>query len=580
MFRLKKSVKLPDYVKNKIWLNSYPDGFPKEIEIPEDKSLSEIFDDSAEKWGDEVFMIFYGKGFTRKQFQEKSKRLATALHNLGVRKGDVVAIYLPNLPHFVVSYYAILRLGAIVTAINPLFVPREVAYQLVDSGAETIITIDLFYKNVKQVKDETRLKNIIVCNPLGDKLNLEKEDLDVVLNYDELLEKNPPNPPKVKINPKKDLAVIQYTGGTTGLPKGAMLTHYNIIANALQVIPIIVALNKKYGIERHKFLSVLPWYHIYGQTCEIAAPSFIDALFNVFTQFDPAQILDAIQNFKPNAFLAVPTMLTLLLNHPKARSVDFSSLIYLDMGAAPAPVELARQWEQLSGHPLSEGYGLTEASPSTHNRPAPIFGGEPGSIGPPIPNTLAGIVDPDTNEFLPIGELGELVVSGPQVMKGYWKRPQDTEKVFFKSGGKTWLKTGDLARMNEKGHFYIVDRIKDIIKYKGHSVYPREIEEALFEHEAVMDVAVIGIPDPVVGEQIKAFIVLKPQFKGKVMEYEVLDWCKERMGAEKYPRYIEFRDSLPKSLVGKTLRRVLREEEIKKVKEKEEVLKTKKVEVI
>jgi long-chain acyl-CoA synthetase len=566
MFKLQKIIQTPDYVKKKIWLNNYPENFPKEVKIPKNKSLIDIFNEAVEKWGEEVNNIFYGKEYNRKQLQDWAKRLATALYKLGVRRGNVVAIYLPNCVQFLVAYYGILMAGATVTAISPLFVPREVAYQLQDSEAETIITIDLFYNNVKQIKGETKLKNIIVTGIGGEKLNIDKEDLDKILKYDELLDKTPPKPPKVKIKPKEDVAVLQYTGGTTGLPKGAMLTHYNIVANAFQIAPITLTLNKIFGIERNRFISVLPWYHIYGQTCEIAASSLVDTISTNFTQFDPVQVLDAIQNFKPNSFLAVPAILIFLLNHPKSHSVDFSSLKYLSMGAAPAPVELFKQWQQLSGNPLSEGYGLTEASPVTHTRVAQIFGGEPGSVGPPIPNTLAGIVDPETNDFLPIGELGELVISGPQVMKGYWNRPEDDKKVFFKADGKKWLKTGDLARMDSKGFFYIVDRTKDIIKYKGHSVYPREIEEVLFEHEAVMDATVIGVPDPEAGEQIKVFVVLKPDFKGKVKEDDILYWCREHMAAYKYPRYVEFRDSLPKSMVGKTLRRVLREQEILKLK--------------
>jgi long-chain acyl-CoA synthetase len=386
------------------------------------------------------------------------------------------------------------------------------------------------------------------------------------LNYDELIEKTPPNPPKVKIKPTKDVAVLQYTGGTTGLPKGAMLTHYNIVANALQVKPITETLNSMLGLDRTRAISVLPWYHIYGQTTEIHEANVVNTFGICFTQFDPAPILEAIQEFRPNTLMAVPAILILLLNHPKSRDTDFSCLKYLNMGAAPTPVELARQWEELSGNPLSEGYGLTEASPVTHTRPAQIFGGEFGSVGPPIPNTLAGIVDPDTNEFLPIGELGELVVSGPQVMMGYWNRPEETENVFFKAGGKRWLKTGDLSRMDEKGHFYIVDRTKDIIKYKGHSVYPRELEEVLFEHEAVMDATVIGVPDPEAGENIKAFVVLKAECKGQFTEDDILYWCKEQMAAYRYPREIEFVDSLPKSMVGKTLRRLLRERETQKAR--------------
>ncbi len=564
MFIFRKS-KLPDYVKKKIWLKSYPPGYPQKVKVPK-KSLPDVFREAAEKQGDVVSTIFYGREYSRKQIMELSDRFATALHNLGVRKGDVVAIYLPNSIHFMASYYGILGIGATVTAISPLFVPREVAYQLNDSGAETIVTIDLFYDNVKQIKDETKLKNIIVCNLLGERLQVEKEDLDKILNFDELIEKNPPDPPKVKIKPKEDVAVLLYTGGTTGLPKGAMLTHYNMLANALQIKPITEILNKKLGIERTIAISVLPWYHSYGQTVEIVAGALLNSLGICFSQFDPDPILEAIQNFRPNTFIAVPAILILLLNHPKSREVDFSCLKYLNMGAAPTPLELARQWQQLSGNPLSEGYGLTEASPVTHTRCAQLFGDVPGSVGPPILNTLAGIVDPDTNEFLPIGELGELVVSGPQVMKGYWNRPEETAKVFFKAGGVTWLKTGDLARMDENGHFYIIDRTKDIIKYKGHSVYPRELEETLFEHEAIMDATVIGVPDPEAGEQIKAFLVLKPEYKGKVTEDDLHYWCREHMAAYKYPRYVEFVEFLPKSMVGKTLRRVLREQEAQKVK--------------
>ncbi len=580
MFRLKKSVKLPDYVKKKIWLKNYPEDFPKELEIPKNKSLPEVFDESVEKWGDDVYRVFYGKEYTRRQIHDWAKRLATALYNLGVRKGDVVAIYLPNSPHFIVSYSAILRIGAVVTPISPLFVPREVAYQLNDSRAETIITMDLFYDKVKQIKDETLLKNVILCNIQGEKLQVQKEDLDKVLNYDELLEKNPPNPPKVKIKPKEDVAVLQYTGGTTGLPKGAMLTHYNLVANGTQLGTPSEVLNKRLGVAQTKAVCVLPWYHIYGQITDVVIPHLRNTWAVCFAQFDPGLVLDAIQKYKPNFMAAVPTLLTFLLMHPKSKEVDLSSMLYVVAAASSPPIELLRKWQQLSGNPLSEGYGLTEASPSTHNRCTPLFGDVPGSIGPPLPNTLAGIVDPETNDFLPIGEVGELTISGPQVMKGYWNRPEEDKKVFFKAGGMRWLKTGDVGKMDEKGYFYILDRVKDIIKYKAHSVYPREIEEVFFGHDAVMDVTVIGVPDPEVGEQIKAFVVLKPQFKGKVREDDLLDWCKERMAAYKYPRYLEFRDSIPRSLIGKPLRRLLRDEEAQKAKEVEKALETRKAEVV
>ncbi len=553
---------LPDYIKNKIWLKKYPPDLPKEVKIPTDKSIPELAEEAADKWPNSVNIIFYGREFTRKEFKDYIDRLTTAFQkNLGIRKGDKIAIYLPNCPQFIIAYMAGLAAGATMTCISPLFVPRELAYQLKDSGAETLVTMDMFYNNVGQIRNEVKLKNIIITNIFGQTPSVPESVEQGIYHMTNLIKDTTPDITRVKINPKKDIAVIQYTGGTTGMPKGALLTHYNLIANAHQIIPITEALKKRFGEERVRSISVLPWYHIYGQTCEIVAGNLIDSTAVLFAQFDPGAILDAINKYKPWLFLGVSALLIALMNHPKAKETDFSCLKYVNMGAAPTPDEVARQWKKLSGHPLSEGYGLTETSPVTHTRPAQLFGEKLGSIGPPIPNTLAGIVDPDTNEFLPIGELGELVISGPQVMLGYYNRPKDTEAVFFEAGGYKWLKTGDLARMDEDGYFYIVDRTKDIIKYKGHSVYPREIEEVIFEHPAVLECAVIGVPDPEAGENIKAYISLKPDYKGKITEEEMKNWIKERVAAYKYPRYVEFIDVIPKTIVGKVLRRALREKE-------------------
>ncbi|MHA1363695.1 MAG: long-chain-fatty-acid--CoA ligase [Candidatus Freyarchaeota archaeon] len=556
---------LPDYVKDRIWLKKYPEDVPKEVDIPEDKSIPDLMEEATDRWPDAVNIIFYGREFTRKEFKENIDRLTTAFQKkLGIRKGDKIAIYLPNCPQFIISYIAGLAAGGIMTCISPLFVPREIAYQLNDSGAQTIVTLDMFYPNVEKIIDEVKLNNIVLTNIMGQTPSVEEDEERGIYHMSNLIKDTEPDVTEVKVNPKEDIAVIQYTGGTTGLPKGAMLTHYNLISNAHQIVPYTEALMKRFGEERVKSISVLPWYHIYGQTCEIVAGSLINAQAILFAQFDPGAILDAIQKYRPWLFLGVSAMLIALMNHPKAQETDFSCLKYVNMGAAPTPDEVAKQWKELSGHPLSEGYGLTESSPVTHTRPAELFGERLGSIGPPIPNTLAAIVDPDTNEFLPIGELGELVISGPQVMKGYWNRPKETEEVFFEAGGYWWLKTGDLARMDEDGYFYIVDRTKDIIKYKGHSVYPREIEEVIFEHPAVLECAVIGVPDPQTGENIKAFISLKEEYKGKITEEEMKNWIKERVAAYKYPRYVEFIDEIPKTIVGKVLRRALREREAAK----------------
>jgi long-chain acyl-CoA synthetase len=553
---------LPDYIKNKIWLKKYPADCPKEVKIPADKSIPELAEEAADKWPDSVNIIFYGREFKRKEFKDMIDRLTTAFQKkLGIKKGDKIAIYLPNCPQFIIAYLAGLSAGATMTCISPLFVPREIAYQINDSGAQTLVTMDMFWKNVEQIKNEVKLKNILLTNIFGQIPNVPENAAQGIYHMSNLIKDTAPDVTKIKINPMKDIAVIQYTGGTTGIPKGALLTHYNLIANAHQIIPISETLKKRFHEDRIRSVSVLPWYHIYGQTCEIVAGNLIDSTAVLFANFDAGAVLDAVQKYKPWMFLGVSAMLIALMNHPKAQDTDFSCLKYMNMGAAPTPDEVAKQWKKISGWPLSEGYGLTETSPVTHTRPAELFGEKLGSIGPPIPNTLAGVVDPETNKFLPIGEMGELVISGPQVMQGYWNRPKDTEAVFFEAGGYKWLKTGDLAKMDDEGYFYIVDRTKDIIKYKGHSVYPREIEEVLFEHPAVLECAVIGIPDPEAGENIKAFISLKPEYKGKITEEEMKNWIKERVAAYKYPRYVEFIDTIPKTIVGKVLRRVLREKE-------------------
>ncbi|WXG39721.1 MAG: AMP-binding protein [Candidatus Freyarchaeum deiterrae] len=557
---------LPDYIKNKIWLKKYPSDFPKEVKIPTDKSIPDVADEAAEKWPNEVTTIFYGREFTRKEFKDNIDRLTTAFQQkLGIKKGDKIAIYLPNCPQFIIAYLAGLAAGATMTCISPLFVSREVAYQIKDSGAQTLVTMDMFWKNVEEAKKEVKLKNILITNIFGQTPNVPENAAQGIHHMTNLIKDTAPNVTKVKFNPMKDIAVIQYTGGTTGLPKGALLTHNNLIANAIQILPINETLRKRFHEDKVKAITVLPWYHIYGQTCEIVLSQMIETTGVVFANFDPGAVIDAIQKYKPWVLLGVSAMLIALMNHPKAHETDFTCLKFMSMGAAPTPDEVANQWKKLSGWPLSEGFGLTEASPVTHSRAAVLFGEKLGSIGPPIPNTLAGVVDPESNKFLPIGEMGELVISGPQVMQGYWNRPEETKKVFFEAGGYKWLKTGDLAKMDDEGYFYIVDRTKDIIKYKGHSVYPREIEEVIFEHPAVLECAVIGIPDPKAGENIKAFISLKPECKGKITEEEMKNWIKERVAAYKYPRYVEFIDTIPKTIVGKVLRRVLREREAAKM---------------
>jgi len=552
---------IPDYIKKRYWKDYLPAGVTLDLKVPE-TSLGELFEQGAKNFGSKVAMVYGDHEFTFNDLDKLTRRFANALLQIGVQKGDVVAIWLPNSPHFSIAYFAILSIGAIVTAISPLFVGREMAYQVKDSGAKYLIMIDRFFRHYKKEKEGLPLKRVILVNIEGS-VPKEAED-EVVIHYNTLMDRNPePKPlPKVKINPKKDVAVIQYTGGTTGLPKGALLSHYNIIANIYQIKQITDYMAKEYLKSDVVTISVLPWYHIYGQTCELALSPTIGAKAFVLAVFDVGKFCEIITKYKPNTALFVPTMVINILNAPQSKDVDFSSLKYTNVGAGALAVEYAKAWEKKSKFQLGEGYGLSEASPVVTNAP-PWAKKKPGSCGHPIASTLVGIVDESQN-FLPIGSEGELVVAGPQVMLGYHNRPEETKKVFFEAGGYKWLRTGDWAKLDNEGYIFLLDRIKDLIKYKGHSVYPREIEEILYEHPAILECTVIGVKDPEKGENIKAFIILRPEYKGKITEQEIIDWAKEHMAAYKYPRIVEFIASFPKTAVGKILRRELREKEEKK----------------
>ena len=555
-------MELPDYIKNRYWKEYLPPGITLEINIPEDISLVDIFEKGAKEYSDNIAMDYYGREFTFKEMDNLTRRFASVLLNLGLKKGDVVALWLPNCPHFSICYFATLSLGATLTAISPLFVAREMAYQIKDSGAKFLIMIDRFFPQYKRTKDELPLEKVILVNVEGKTPDIPEDDK--IIHFNTLMDQNPEpiNDFKIEINPKEHIAIIQYTGGTTGLPKGAMLTHYNIIANIYQMKQISDYMREVYLKENFISLSVLPWYHIYGQTCELAQGPLFGSKGIIMATFDIPKILEVIQKHKPNLMLGVPTMFINLLNYPQSKDIDFSCLKYANVGAGALPTELFKAWEKKTGFAMGEGYGLSETSPTVTNSP-PWARKKFGSCGHPVANTLVGIVN-ENLEFLSIGEAGELVVSGPQVMKGYHNRPEETKKVFFEAGGYRWLRTGDYAKLDEEGYIFLLDRIKDMIKYKGHSVYPREIEEILYEHPAILECGIVGVPDPVKGEDILAHIILKPEYRGKVTEQEIINWTKENMAAFKYPRIVKFVRSLPKSAVGKVLRRVIREKEAKK----------------
>jgi len=566
----KKVKKEPSQTPERPWFRFWPEGVPKHIEYPL-VPLSELLKNTAQKYPNSVATIYFDRGITYKGLDTATDKFAAALSKLGVKKGDKVALFLPNVPQFIVSYYGALRIGAIVTAISPLYKEREVEYQLVDSEAETIVSLDMLFPIVEKVWERTKLKRAIITNlkefmpfatvAIGSLLRkiplLKIERKPNVSFFQELLRDNSPEPPKVEINPKEDLATLQYTGGTTGLAKGAMLTHMNLVSNA---VACAEWLQGKTGEEC--FLTVLPLSHIYGMTTGMNAPIYLAGKMVTLPRFDTVSSLRAIEKHKVTVFCGAPTLYALLLAHRDLKKYNLRSVRFCISGSAPLPPEVQKKWLEVTGGVLVEGYGLTESSPCTHCNPLDrsMKTVKIGSIGLPWPDTDAKIMDIETGEKeLGTGEVGELVVKGPQVMKGYWKMPEETANVLRGE----WLYTGDIGKMDEDGYYYITDRKKDLIKYKGYSVYPREIEDVLYEHPAIKLCAVVGKPDAIASEIPKAFVVLKDG--ATASEEEIKKFVNEKLAPYKAIRELEFRKELPMTLVGKVLRRVLQEEERQKL---------------
>jgi long-chain acyl-CoA synthetase len=566
MKKSESDMALADYEK-KPWLRWYPEGVPSDIEIPE-KSIPDMIGEAVEKWGDKTAVVFYGKKIKHKEVWESSLRFATALHDMGVKKGDRVAILLPNCPQFMIAYFGILRLGAAASPMSPLYSPREIKHQLNDSGSKNIVCLDLLYENVEKVWEETGLEHAIITGveeylPGGERflgrlrgktLSLETHPRPGILMFQDLIKKYPPKPPKVEINPKEDLAALPYTGGTTGVPKGAMLTHHNIIAIQEEMhrfFPDIVD-GKECAV------ALLPFYHIYGQSVIMMTGAMRGGLGILFARPDLEDIITAMEQYNATLFYGVPTIFKYLLDLKRARRFNWKKLKYIFCGADTLHEELRKDWMRFIGKEIHEGYGLTETSAVTHTNPPNR--NKPGSFGVPLPSTSAAIADPHKNEFLPPGKEGELVVSGPQVMKGYWNKPEENEKSFFEAGGRVWFRTGDIVRMDEDGYFCFIERMKDWIKYKGYSVYAHEIEEVLYNHPKIKEAAVIGVPDPEVGERVKAIVVPDTDYRGKLTEEEVLDWCEKNLAHYKVPKIVEFRGEIPKTDAFKIDHKKLREE--------------------
>ena len=556
---------------SRFWTENYPPGVPATYDYPV-VPLTAFLDDSAKNFPNAPALDFMGNRTTYAELKEQVDRFAAALKTLGVSKGTPVGIILPNLPQNVIAYYATHRLGGVVVENNPLYTERELQHQLEDSGIEVLVTLDQFYAKVKAIRPHLpKLREVVVTNVfdgmkgikalLGPRTKKGKAAMapvskaEPVKFWKNLIGSARPGLAQTPIDPKKDLALLQYTGGTTGLSKGVMLTHHNLVVNAWQnrVWLTDVQPGKEVGI------AALPLFHSYGQTiCMNLAMLAAGLIVLVPNPRDIGGLLKEIDRTKPTLFPGVPTLYINLLAHPDLKNYKLDSIRVCVSGAAPLPVEVQQQWEQVTGGKLVEGYGLSETSPSSHANP--IYGKrKPGSIGLPLPDTDCMLVDVDdpSKKVAPPGP-GELCIKGPQVMSGYWNRPDETEQV-LRDG---WLYTGDIAEVDEEGYFKIVDRKKDMIIVGGFNVYPRDVEEILFQNPKVLEAAVIGIRDKKSGETVKAFIVLKQGESATEDEMEA--FCRERLTAYKVPKLYEFRTDLPKTMVGKVLRRELVEEEKKK----------------
>jgi len=549
---------------DRAWYHHYDPRVPHSLEYPEE-CLPVSLEHNALTLPGVIATEFFGARLTYAALWNQILRFANALSQLGVKPGDKVAIMLPNCPQAIIAYYATLWIGGTVVMTNPLYVEREMEFQWSDAEAAFVVVLDHLYPKVEKILPHLKLKCIIVTSirdylpgvlkflyPLKarqKKLFTAVPYSDRVLSLPRLVKRAAPHPEPFT-GKLDDLAVLQYTGGTTGTPKGVMLSHRNLLTNVVQLQSWVPDLRR--GEER--FLAILPFFHVFGMTVAMNLTLYTGCTAIIVPRFEVQEFLKLLRKAKPTLFPGVPSIFVAMLGDPKVGSYNLSSIRLCITGSAPMPLEVLRRFEQLTGCVIIEGYGLSEASPVTHANP---IGGvrKVGSIGIALPDTDCRIVDLDLGvEEKPAGEVGELLVRGPQVMSGYWKLPQETTDT-LRDG---WLYTGDIARIDEDGYVFIVDRKKDMIISCGYNIYPREIDEVLYEHPKVLDAVAIGVPDLYRGEMVKAYVVLRPG--ESATEEEIIQFTKTRLAAYKVPRTVEFRQSLPKSMVGKVFRRELRQE--------------------
>ena len=548
------------------WLASYPPSVP--CDLPDwNRPLYALLDEAAKKFPRRTAIIFQNSRLSFARLHKKAERLAGALHRAGVEPGQRVAIMLPNLPQTMIAFWAVIKAGAVVVMINPLYMEKELLNNISDSGAEHIILQDILWERVAALQARLPLRNFIVTG-IEDAFSFP---FNWLRRFGKEKQTAPPVPYDGKrvfawknfcrgarrhsepiADPLRQPAMLQYTGGTTGRPKGVVLTHANLGVNVCQVASFLNLRPE----DRHIFLDILPFFHVYGLSFGILLPVAAIAAVLPMPRFVPHDVLQTIARHKPTIFPGAPAIYISLLQQKELSSYDLTSIRIFVSGSAPLPGEIFKAFQNITGAAILEAYGLTEASPVTHMNRLGREGEKHNSIGIPLPATEARIVDMEAGSLsLPPGKLGELVIKGPQVMEGYWNRPDETASALRND----WLYTGDLATMDENGFFYIVDRKKDMVIVGGYNVYPREVDEVLLEHPKIKEAVTVGLADTVRGEVLKAYVV--PRDGERLSKSEIVSWCRGKLASYKVPRQVEFRDALPRTIVGKILRRALRDEE-------------------
>ncbi len=554
----------PSELGDPVWFRQYPPKVPRHVAIP-DQLLTELIEGSVRRWPDRTAIVYYGARWSYRQFWQESERLAASLAREKVGPGDRVVLYLPNCPAYPIAFFAILRLGAIVVPVSPLYLGQDLARVLRDATPKALVTLEMLYPNLARVRGDYAVPAVFVARLREFYPWYRRPFVNTVLRRQRLPTTYPRDPsvrswktaittfgsaPLARSDPRTDVAVLQYTGGTTGRPKAAMLTHRNLVANIVQGNAWNIWLEPGEEV----VMAAIPLSHIYGLTVALLMGLAAGGTVVLQTRPEIRELLTLIDRYQPTQFPGVPALYQAFNRQPDLAKHRVRSIRYCLSGSAPLPVEVQRRFEELTGARLVEGYGLSETSPITHQNP---LAGERrvGSIGVPVPETDQRVVDLETGtRVLGAGEIGELAVHGPQVMLGYYRQTEETDLV-LKDG---WFRTGDVARIDPDGFAYLVDRKKDMVNVNGMKVYPREVEEVLFQHPAVADVAVVGAPDPERGESVVAFVVRKPG--ASVSPEELIAFVRERIAHYKAPRRVEFRDQLPRSGAQKVLRRVLREE--------------------